>query len=525
MGFAKVTRRYFSKKIYAVSAVGAFAMSMQGYANASESTRDDFAKGERPNFVIIMADDVSWDDFGCYGNPHVRTPSIDKLADNGIRFVNAYLTTSSCSPSRCSIITGRYPHNTGAAELHLPLPENQIPFPSVMKKAGYYTVHAGKWHYGNIHASFDVVKYDKRGDSWKNDPSMSGWFVDLIKGRPKDKPFFAFFNSLDAHRGWDAHLGVVDEENSLARQNRDKVVVPEYLADTPATRDDLAHYYEEIHRFDLYVGKVIAELEKQGVLDNTVVMVMADNGRPFPRCKTRLYDCGIKSPFVVHFPNMIKKRGAKSHALVSAIDIAPTILDLAGVSIPNKVQGRSFASLLREPSNKFRRYVFAEHNWHDMEAFERMVRSEDYMYIYNGRPNFPNCGPADSISCRTHAELKKLYDAGQATPAQADCFIAPRPDEELYDMREDSDQLNNLAANPKYETALEEMRKVMKIWQFQTCDSMPDRLTPDVFLREFIPKQRFVRDDISPEELMKQSRADQPGIDKGSDTCLNTGPF
>jgi N-sulfoglucosamine sulfohydrolase len=150
-----------------------------------------FSQDEKPNFIIIIGDDISWNDLGCYGHPIVKTPHIDQLAGEGIRFTNTYLTASSCSPSRCSIMAGRYPHNTGAAELHTPLPEGMPTMAGQLKKAGYYTVSSGKWHMGpNARVDFDLVDDQNTGNG-----GHKNW-VKILKDRPKDKPFFMWFASL-----------------------------------------------------------------------------------------------------------------------------------------------------------------------------------------------------------------------------------------------------------------------------------------------------------------------------------------
>src|SRR5690606_20804695 len=166
----------------------------------------------------------------------------------------------------------------------------------------------------------------------------------------------------------------------------DEVNVPPSLADTWETRKDLASYYNEITRLDTYVGELIEILEKQGIADNTLIIFMADNGRAFPGSKTRLYDRGIKTPFIAYWPNGIKKTGEICDALISSIDIAPTLLEAASIKPPKSVQGKSLLHLFSEPSAPFRNYIFAEHNWHDYEAYERAVRTKDFLYIINERP-------------------------------------------------------------------------------------------------------------------------------------------
>ncbi|HUX55329.1 MAG TPA: sulfatase [Bacteroidales bacterium] len=430
---------------------------------------------EKPNFVFIIADDVSWNDIGCYGNNQVKTPNIDRLAREGLLFTNAFLTASSCSPSRCSIISGKYPHSNGAAELHTPLPENEIPFPLLLKGKNYYTAHAGKWHMGPaVHRAFD--RYTDNNGYDNGDGGENNW-IRFLKERPKEKPFFFWLASYDAHRPWGADTFKITHDPS-------KMNLPPYFADTPETRQDLASYYNEIARFDFYVGKVREELENQGVLENTVIIIMADNGRPFPRCKTRVYDSGMKTPFIVYWPEGIRSKGTQTESLINSIDIAPTILELAGIIPPDQYQGNSFIPILKNPSSEIWTTIFSEHNWHDYEAHERMIRTKDFLYVLNARPNLANCGPADSKSSPTQHSLNQVRNAGLLSPAQADVFIVPRPAEELFDVRNDPEQLLNLASMLEYQEQLQEMRRLLNNWQFNTGDSTPDDLTPDWYDRE-----------------------------------------
>jgi arylsulfatase A-like enzyme len=425
--------------------------------------------------VFIIADDVSFNDIGCYGNKVVKTPNIDRLSREGLTFTNAFVTASSCSPSRCSIISGKYPHCTGAAELHQPLPASENPFPLLLKEKGYYTAHAGKWHMGpSAHRAFDLYT---DGNGYNNGDGGENNWVKFLKERPKEKPFFFWLASMDAHRPWGADTFKITHDPS-------KMIIPPWFADTPETRQDMASFYNEIGRFDYYIGKVRAELERQGVLENTMIIVMGDNGRPFPRCKTRVYDSGMQTPFVVFWPKGIKNKGAHPEGLVSSIDIAPTTLELAGIAKPKEYQGISFVTLLKDPGKEIRSLVFSEHNWHDYDANERMVRSKDFLYLANAFPNLTNCGPADSKTSATQAALNHLRDIGKLTPAQADIFIIPRPAEELFDVRNDPEQLLNLASVSKYQKKLQEMREILKKWQSETNDSLHTKRTPDKFDRE-----------------------------------------
>lgn len=463
-----------------------------------------FLKAAPPNFVIFIADDINFNDFGCTGNPDVQTPRIDALAAAGIRFDNAYLTASSCSVSRNSIMTGRYPHNTGAAELHTQPPINFIAFPQLLKEAGYYTAHSGKFHMGDYaNRAFDTIyrSMDDIGTS-----GMETWAKTVLE-RPKDKPFFFWLAALDAHRAWGP--------NTFAGTHKpDTLSVPDIFVDAPDTRKDLAQYYDEIKRFDFHIGMVVEALRNQGVLDNTFILVMADNGRPFPHSKTRVNDRGVKTPFILHWPNEIKTATVSS-ALISAIDLAPTILDLAGISPLEQFQGRSFQPIIADPSATFRTFAFAEQNWHDYEAHQRMVRHRDFLYILNSRTEQPKLGPADAVGSPTHADLLAARERGTLTAIQAEVFVAPRPREELYDLAFDPEQRINLASHPDYHQELQALRAVLAAWQHQTADTTPDTITRDWYK----PVPGYIQTEHH------GIRGEMPGSAASAHTVNHPGPF
>lgn len=427
---------------------------------------------ERPNFIVFVADDMAWEDCGAYGHPTIRTPNIDALATAGIRFDRAYLTCSSCSPSRCSILTGRYPHSTGAGELHLPLPGEQTMFTKPLMQAGYWTAAVGKWHLGEAVAN--QVDYRKpsrpeaMGDAW----------LAALRNRPKDKPFFLWAAHSDPHRGYKP--GAVDPPHNPA-----DVVVPPFFPDTQAVREDLALYYDEVSRFDQHIGMVLKELDQQGIADNTFVLVISDNGRPFPHCKTRVHVPGARTPFIVRWPKGVRA-GLTSKRVVSTIDIAPTILQLAGLTPLKSFQGVSFAPMLAGGKIHTRTYAFAEHNWHDYRAFERAVHSQRYCYVRNWLPNTPGTPPADAVTSITYTAMKELHADGKLDDFQAECFQVPRPAEFLYDVESDPDCLVNLVDDPALQRTLEEMRSALETWQAETNDRFPgeENLTPDGFDRQ-----------------------------------------
>jgi len=422
----------------------------------------------RPNVVLIIADDVS-PDFSCFGG-QVRTPHIDQLASEGVRFQNAYVTASSCSPSRNSIITGRYPHNTGAPELHMDLPRGQFMFPLELKNAGYYCAQYGKWHMGDYaRQAFDVVQEV----IYPEEPTGAKGWVPLLKDRPKNKPFFMWLAAFDAHRPW-------EPDDKELPHDPASFTLPAGIPDTPSARADFAAYCDEVRRFDRYVGEVINELRRQEVLENTVIILLADNGRPFPRSKTTLYDSGMKTPLVVRWPNGKLKAGSVSDSLVSAIDIAPAILEAAEIPVPPEVQGISLLPICRDPQLKTREILFGERNWHTQIGCGRMVRKGDLTYIRDFTPGFYSFQMVEHKK-PSYAELLRLKVEGKLTPLLAETFSTERPPEQLFDLKNDPQQVRNLAHDPEYLEQINFFRKVLGAWQQQTGDSIPalEEMTPD----------------------------------------------
>ena len=459
-----------------------------------------------PNIIFIIADDMAWNDCGAYGHPHIRTPNLDKLAREGMRFDRAFLTTSSCSPSRSSIITGQYPHNTDAEQLHWPLPAEQITFVEKLKAAGYWTAQAGKWHLGeavkdrfNLLAAADNSAFllDSAGNQAPPEADGSGChlWVSLLKKRPPNQPFFLWLAANDPHRPYQPDI--IPQPHTT-----EDIIVPPHLPDTKPAREDLAFYYDEISRLDDYVGKVIAEVAQQGMADQTLILFISDNGRPFPRDKTTLYDGGIKTPWIMRWPGKIKAR-SHSDQLVSAVDIAPTFLSIAGLPSPASFEGVDISPLFEQPDQAVREYIYAEDHWHDFDDLTRAVRSTQYKYIRNFMPELPNTPPADALRSPTFDELKRLRDAGELPPDMATIFRKPRPEEELFDVNVDPNELNNLANDPQYVAVLKTFRDELQNFQEKHGDVIPDYRTPDEFDRETgLPLPNRKRPRPSKKEMM-----------------------
>jgi arylsulfatase A-like enzyme len=307
-----------------------------------------------------------------------------------------------------------------------------------------------------------------------------------------------WFAAFDPHRDYEE--GIIPEPHQP-----EDVIVPPYLPDTPEVRNDLALYYDEISRMDSYVGKVMDELEKQGVAENTMVLFISDNGRPFPRAKTTLYDSGIKTPWIVHWPAQVEA-GTTCSSLVSSVDIAPTMLELAGLSAAPTFEGKSFSPLLSDPGQQIRDYIYAEAHWHDYEKLTRAVRSSRFKYIRNFLSEYAKTPPADAVRSPTFQTMRRLRDTGELTEAQRVVFNKPSPEEELYDIEADPFELKNLANDPEYAGHLDQFRQELATFQENTGDRLPSFRTPDEFDRELgTPLPNRERPRPSKKELMSGS--------------------
>ena len=409
---------------------------------------------EHPNIVVYVADDLGWRDTGVYGNPAVRTPNIDRLARSGLLVRYAFVTSPQCSPSRISILSGRYPHATRTEDLHTPLPSGERLLPWYLQAQGYFTGHMAKTHYGPL---------GERQFQWyaKATAAALPEFLD----RAGKRPFFLWVGFHEPHRPYDS---VPPPGGHSPAQ----VVVSPHLADTPETRTDLARYYDAIARMDEAIGTMMGELEGRGLRDSTLVVFLSDNGAPFPREKGTLYDSGTRTPLIFSWPAVIRAGAVYDRGPVSTIDLMPTLLELAGGRVPASVQGKSFRELLTSPgSYTGREYVFSERNWHDCDEHQRAVRTARYKLIRtDAYTSLPLCTAADIGASPSFLALRTLTRAGRLTPAQARLFEAPRARLELYDLERDPWELTNLADDPAQAARVRELAAVLQAWMESTDD-------------------------------------------------------
>lgn len=422
-------------------------------------------QGERPNILVFVADDAGMH-YSAYGDEAAQTPHIDALAAGGLRCEQAFLTTPQCSPSRTSILSGKFAHTIGTEDLHTGLDEHTQLLPAYLRTAGYYTGFMLKGHLGeNGHRQFDWHEAPYREGN-----SLAAWnerhteFMNIFLDSAGTRPFFLWVGFIDPHRPYrDSSIG------ASPRVDPDEVSVPPYLSDDTATRRDLAAYYNEISRMDEQIGRLLEILEERGKRDNTLIIFLSDNGFPFPGGKGTLYDAGIQTPLIFNWTDRIRP-GSKYAGLLSVIDLAPTILEVTGVPIPDGWYGRSFRGIFNDTALPGRTHVFAERNWHNCDEHMRSVRTPRYKLIRNAYTELPLGNPADVSMSPAWYALKEKQREDLLTPAQARLFRAPRPAVELYDLENDPHELVNLAGHPEYQELVRELSQELDRWRTTTGD-------------------------------------------------------
>jgi N-sulfoglucosamine sulfohydrolase len=431
------------------------------------------ALADARNVLLIIADDQGFD-LGVYGNRVLRTPNLDQLAARGTLFTNAFATVSSCSPSRSVIYTGLYSHSNGMYGLahdvhnqHLLLSVRTLP--QLLKAGGYRTALVGKKHILPEDAlPFDAELAPERPGI--RDVAFMADEARKFMAASTDRPFLLIVGYSDPHRA-EQNFGNTRAWPGIKRETYDpaKVVVPAHLPDLPEVRRDLADYYESVSRLDSGVGLLLDALRAAGHSSDTLVIYLSDNGRAFPGAKTTLYDEGIHLPLIVSSPAQAK-HGVRNDAMVSWVDIAPTILDWAGVSKTESLPGRSILPILEQSNPPGWDRVFASHNFHEIQQYYpmRALRTREYKYILNlAAPlEFPIAGDVASSPSWHAIEARPAVGLGTRT---TQAFLH-RPPEELYDLRQDPAEVHNLADDPAHRAVLERMRAELTKFRQDTKD-------------------------------------------------------
>lgn len=415
----------------------------------------------RRNILLLISDDQGLD-LGCYGVA-IKTPRLDRLAREGTRFAQAFAAVSSCSPSRAVINTGLYTHQNGMYGLqhdvhHQSLLDGIDTLPAMLRRAGYATALVGKKHVGPDSAFPYEAELVPERSGIRDVREMAIAASSFIRST-NDRPFFVTIGYSDPHRA------AVDYGNDRpwpgvkpVTYDSKSVPIPRHLPDIPAVRRDLAEYYESLSRLDTGVGMILDDLAETGRTDETLVIFLSDNGRPFGGAKTNLYDPGL------HLPLIIRAPGASpgvNQAMVSWVDVAPTILDYAGVTPPTRypLSGASLMPLLGEINGPGRDAVFASHDFHEINQYYpmRSVRTRTHSYIANlAHPlDYPIAGDVAGSPSWKAISADPSIRLGNRTQAA----YLKRPAEELYDLTRDPDEIVNLAGDPAYATVLADLRQ------------------------------------------------------------------
>jgi len=435
-----------------------------------------------PNIVWVVAEDQSPEHFPFYGNPTVALPHLEQLAKDGVLYQNAYSPVPVCAPARSALITGLYPttlgthnmrtyngyHKENEPTINIPsysplVPEGVKMFTEYLRAAGYYCTNNAKEDY-----NFKALP-----SAWDDSSKKAHW-----RNRPKGAPFFSVFNFGITHESQ-----IWKQADQPLLVNPDSLIVPPIFPDNEVIRKDLAVNYSNLIRLDKQIGKVIEQLKADGLYENTLVFFYGDHGGPFPRHKRALYETGIKVPLIIKLPQN-EKAGSQEERFVSFIDFAPTLLSVAGIEPPTIMQGNAFLGNYKTPDTEF---IFASSDRFD-ETLDRLraVRYGHYKYIRNFNPTITNALPnAYRSQMAMMQNMRQLWEAGKLPESVRRWFATPKPEEELYDLRQDPYELSNLAANPALKDTLVFLRNTLDQWMKESNDlgAIPEQ---DI-IKQFLP--------------------------------------
>lgn len=427
----------------------AFPTALSGYADTPL---------KRPNILWITSED-NGPQLGCYGDEYADTPNLDALASKSLRYKTCWSNAPVCAPARTTLISGMYATSLGGHHMRsaVSLPQGMELYPAILREAGYYCTNNSKTDY-NFSQSDDKAGWHESGRKahWRNRPDP-------------DQPFFSIFNFTISHES-----KIRNQPHTLVHDPA-KANVPVYHPDVPEVRRDWAQYYDRLTEMDAEVGKTIAQLQKDGLADSTIVFYYGDHGSGMPRSKRWPFNSGLHVPFILHIPEAYRdlapqdyRAGGLSERLVSFVDMGPTAISLAGADVPDNMQGIPFCGTSEGPAKD---YLYGYRG--RMDERIDMVRSctdGRFVYMRHFYPDRPYLKHVDYMfQTPTTRIWKQMYDEGKLNEAQAK-FWQPKPDEELFDLQSDPDEVVNLATDPDQAERLNAMRSALKQWMIQTRD-------------------------------------------------------
>jgi arylsulfatase A-like enzyme len=459
------------------------------YAATQGTALSTTVKAAPPNILFLLSDDHSYPYLSTYSNTNVRTPNLDRLAAEGIKFHRFFTAAPQCVPSRASLMTGRSPVAARMTRFSAPLPIDEITFPEILRQhAGYYTGVCGRnFHLdgnaksnpviGEILQRNSLQTFSKRVDFLNTcgDGEVANQMRTFLDQVPSGKPFFLWANFSDPHHPWNAAAKFRPDPSTLT--------LPPQWPDLPGVRNQFADYCAEINRLDQTVAGVIAILEERKLLDNTLLVFCGDNGMAFPHGKGSLYDPGSNVPFFVRWPGQISAHRETS-ALISAEDLAPTLLEAAGLKPHERMSGKSFLPLLKGETFEARKYIFVERGPHGSAPvtvnmsnsgydLSRAVRSDRYKFIYNCTPWIPY-SPVDSAAGPAWKQMQAAHQAGSLEESLGKTYFSlPRPVYELYDLQTDPAELRNLSGQPEVANVEAELREALAEKMILDFDYLP----------------------------------------------------
>lgn len=469
------------KQIYTLQAILLVAVIFSGLFSACSDPTLPADSTAGPNIILFVADDHGMDALGCYGNSVIETPNLDRLASEGVLFNRAYCTSASCTASRSVILTGKYGHATGSYGHvhdyhHFSTFDNVLSMPVILEEAGYLTARIGKYHLApeSVYSFNIVLEADPRSTV-----EMAEQCSEVISS---EKPFFLYFCTDDPHRGspftpepWDVPNSFGNRDNGFPGvetrvYDPADVLVPDFLPDTRECREELAQYYQSVSRIDQGFGSLMEMLQESGKAENTVVIYISDNGIAFPGAKTTVFEPGIKLPCIIKDPTL-KEKGITNNAMISWVDLTPTILDMANVDCSSlSFHGRSFKDVIDQEEPEGWDEVYASHIFHEITMYYpmRALVTRDYKLIWNmaWRSEYPFASDLWAASTWQGIYRSKGMVFGQRK-VQDYLF---RSEFELYDLSVDPGEIYNLAGENKYQEILESMKERMKAFQKLSSD-------------------------------------------------------
>ncbi|MEQ8880754.1 MAG: sulfatase [Cyclobacteriaceae bacterium] len=459
--------------------VALLTLSLYSCKNENNKSNEN-SEIERPNILFIIADDISRTSMGAYGSTYIETPNFDRIAKEGILFTNAYVTNPKCAPARACLLTGRYSWQLEEAANHQPVvPPKWNFYPDLLEADGYFIGYTGKgWgpgkYYGEHNPAgweFNELKLDPPY-SGINKKDYSGNFEAFLDKNNEDKPFCFWLGTHEAHRGF--------EKDSYKKENMDldNVEVQDFFPDTELVRGDLADYAVEVEYHDKVIGLALKALEERNLLENTLIIVTSDHGMPFPRVKAQIYDEGFHVAFAAKWGDKIKP-GRVVTDFINFPDVAPTLLDVAGLEKDPQMTGKSFLDvILSEESGRIdpdRSFAVLGKERHDLGRMEgdqhsvgypvRAIRTDDYLFVRNYMPHRWPAGDPEYNYMNTDGSPTKTY-LTELLKEEPDyqyymSAFGKRSEVELYDINEDPDCVKNLANHPELSNIIVQLESKM----------------------------------------------------------------